>query len=176
MRLLASLLLLFSASAAFAQAPPQYDVLIRNGKLVDGSGNPWTSADIGINGDRIAFIGHAAAAITAKRTIDAKGLIVAPGFIDMLGQSETSLLIDKLAVSKLTQGITTEITGEGESIAPLYQKLKDEARDYTEPSPITLDPQSLDEYFRRLENQGSGINLGTYLGGRRECEYRIRRD
>src|SRR4051812_6928757 len=117
MKLLASVLLLLTTTLAFSQtAPPQYDVLIRNGKLVDGSGNPWLYADIGINGDRITFIGHAAAAVTAKRTIDAKGLIIAPGFIDMLGQSETSLLIDKQAVSKLTQGITTEITGEGESI------------------------------------------------------------
>src|SRR6476646_4330988 len=105
---------LFIASLSFAQAaPPQYDVLIRNGKLVDGTGNPLVYADIGINGDRITFIGHAAPAVTAKRTIDAKGLIVAPGFIDMLGQSETNLLVDKQAVSKLTQGITTEITGEG---------------------------------------------------------------
>src|SRR3954467_9871801 len=125
------LLLLASISAtAFAQAPT-YDVLIRNGRVVDGSGNPWTYADIGIIGDHIAFIGHAAPSVTAKRTIDAKGLIVAPGFIDMLGQSETNLLVDKQAVSKLTQGITTEITGEGESIAPLNQKLKDEAKDYT---------------------------------------------
>src|ERR1700694_198752 len=131
MRLITSLLLLLAASFSFAQAaPPTYDVLIRNGKLVDGTGNPWVYADIGINGDRITFIGHAAAAVTAKRTIDAKGLVVAPGFIDMLGQSETNLLIDKQAVSKLTQGITTEITGEGDSIAPTNDLLNQEHADY----------------------------------------------
>src|SRR5437764_13620 len=123
------LLLLLASSISSAPTPPQYDFVIRNGKLVDGSGNPWIYADIGINGDRIAFIGHAAATVTAKRTIDAKGLIVTPGFIDMLGQSETSLLIDKQAVSKLTQGITTEITGEGESVAPLNDRLRADAKD-----------------------------------------------
>src|SRR3954468_14596747 len=175
MKKLLLLALIFSGLCAFGQTP-QYDVLIRNGKVVDGSGNPWTYADIGIIGDHIAFIGHAAPAVTAKRTIDAKGLIVAPGFIDMLGQSETSLLIDKQAVSKLTQGITTEITGEGESIAPLNQKLKDEAKDYTEHFHITFDWQSLDEYFRRLEKQGSGINLGTYVGATQLREYVIGSD
>ena len=177
MKLHVASLLLFVTAFALAQAPPpQYDVLIRNGKLVDGTGNPWVYADIGINGDRITFIGHAAPAVTAKRTIDAKGLIVAPGFIDMLGQSETNLLIDKQAVSKLTQGITTEITGEGDSIAPLNDKLKSHSRDFTEHFHITLDWQSLDEYFRRLEKQGSGINLGTYVGAAQLRDYVIGKD
>jgi len=79
----------------------------------------------------------------------------------MLGQSETSLLIDKQAVSKLTQGITTEITGEGESIAPLNDRLRADAKDFTDHFHITLDWQSLDQYFRRLEKQGSGINPGN---------------
>src|SRR5258705_11868423 len=106
-------LLLFAVSAV-AQAA-QYDVLIRNGRLVDGSGNPWIYADVGIIGDRVAFIGRAGEAVTGKRTIDARGLVVAPGFIDMLGQAELDLLIDKQAVSKITQGITTENTGGGGS-------------------------------------------------------------
>ena len=124
------LFLFFLACTAslFAQ---QYDVLIRNGRVVDGSGNPWIYADVGIIGDRIAFVGKADANVTAKRTIDATGLIVAPGFIDMLGQSEVNLLIDKQAVSKLTQGITTEITGEGESIAPTNDALNAGARRFS---------------------------------------------
>src|SRR5205085_6183295 len=121
MRTLAAFLLL--SASLFAQQSYDYDVLIRNGRVVDGTGNPWFHADIGIVGDRIAFIGTADKDVAAKRTIDAKGMIVAPGFIDMLGQSETSLLIDKSAFSKVTQGVTTEITGEGGSIAPTNQRL-----------------------------------------------------
>jgi len=148
-------------TSLFAQ---QYDTLIRNGRVVDGSGNPWIYADVGIIGDRIAFVGKADPNVTAKRTIDATGLIIAPGFIDMLGQSETNLLIDKQAVSKLTQGITTEITGEGDSIAPTNEKLNQEHADFLQHYHLTVDWQSLEEYFQRLTRQGSGINLATYVG------------
>src|SRR5579872_3926058 len=131
---------------AFAQ---QYDTLIRNGKIVDGSGSPWFYGDLGIIGDRIAFIGHAAPDVKAKRTIDASGLIVAPGFIDMLGQSEMNLLIDKRAVSKLTQGITTEITGEGESVAPFAKPDLVEQKDFFEHFHLSVDWESLDQYLNR---------------------------
>ncbi len=146
---------------SFAQ---QYDVLVRNGRVVDGSGNPWIYADLGIIDDRIAFIGHAAPGLAAKRTIDAKGLIVAPGFIDMLGQSEWRLLIEPQAVSKLTQGITTVITGEGDSIAPLDERLAREAAADNEPQGLKVDWTSLEEYFHRLEKQGIAVNLGTFIG------------
>jgi dihydroorotase/N-acyl-D-amino-acid deacylase len=152
---------LMAVGGAFAQ---QYDVLIRNGRVVDGSGNPWTYADVGIIGDRIAFVGRAGAGVTAKRTIDATGLVVAPGFIDMLGQSEFNLLVDKQAVSKLTQGVTTEITGEGDSIAPTNDKLNAESADVFQHFEVTPDWRSLEEYFQRLTRQGSAINLGTYVG------------
>ena len=155
------LLVLLSASGGFAQ---QYDVLIRNGRMIDGTGNPWTYADVGIVGDRIAFVGHASPAATAKRTIDATGLVVAPGFIDMLGQSEFNLLVDKQAVSKLTQGVTTEITGEGDSIAPTNDALNAESADVYQHFKVTPDWRSFEEYFQRLAKQGSGINLGTYVG------------
>jgi len=160
--LFAAVLVLSSLAAAQQQQP--FDTLIRNGRVVDGSGNPWVYADVGIVGDRIAFVGHAAPDVKAKRTIDATGLIIAPGFIDMLGQSELTLLIDKQAVSKLTQGITTEITGEGESVAPQNDATIAAQKDFLDHYHLTIDWQSLDEYFRRLEKQGSGINLGTYVG------------
>ena len=155
------LLLLAFATPLLAQ---EFDYLIRNGRVVDGSGNPWIYADVGIIGDRIVFVGHADASLVSKHTIDAKGLIVAPGFIDMLGQSEINLLIDKQAVSKLTQGITTEITGEGDTIAPTNELLNQEHSDYFQHFHIAPDWKSLEEYFQRLTKQGSGINLATYVG------------
>src|SRR5207249_5345316 len=89
-----------------------YDVIIRNGRIIDGSGNPWVSGDLAIRGDRIAKIGKLNGA-NSKRIVDARNLVVSPGFIDMLGQSEMALLIDNRSLSKLSQGITSEITGEG---------------------------------------------------------------
>src|SRR5262249_21722261 len=120
----------------FAQ---DYDVLIKNGRVIDGSGNPWMWADIGIKGDRITLVGRAPADAKAKRTIDATGLIVAPGFIDMLDQSESNLLVDRQAVSKLTQGITTGITGEGGSIAPQNAMTIADQKDWLEHFHQTID-------------------------------------
>ena len=160
MKRLLLLVLLFSTCAT-AQ---QYDVLIRNGRLVDGTGNPWVYSDVGIIGDRIAFIGHADPTVEAARTIDAEGLIVAPGFIDMLGQSETSVLIDRQAMSKLTQGVTTEITGEGESVAPQDDFTIHEMKDFLDHFHLTVDWHTFDGYFRRLEQNGSGVNIGTFVG------------
>jgi N-acyl-D-amino-acid deacylase len=149
------------AATAFSQ---DYDVLIRNGRIVDGSGNPWFYGDVGIIRDRIVFVGKASPAIKAKRTIDATGLIVAPGFIDMLGQSEDNMLVDKRAVSKLTQGITTEITGEGSSIAPTNDRARAGSMDFYNTFHVVPDWLSLDEYFARMIKQGMGVNLGTYVG------------
>jgi dihydroorotase/N-acyl-D-amino-acid deacylase len=162
MRKLLAVVFLLTATA-FAQTP-QFDVLIRNGRIFDGSGNPWFRADIGIVGDRITFIGPADEKATAKQTIDAKGLVVAPGFIDMLGQSETTLLIDKKGVSKLTQGITTEITGEGDSVAPTNAAVLAESKEYFDHFGLKPDWRSLDQYFNRLEKLQPGINLATYVG------------
>src|SRR5206468_5018813 len=95
-----------------------YDIVIRNGHIMDGTGSPWYAADVGIRGGRIAAIGRLVDA-PARRSIDAKGMVVAPGFIDMLGQSELTILVDPRLPSKIFQGITTEVTGEGNSVAPL---------------------------------------------------------
>ena len=97
---------------SIANAPgASFDVIFAGGRIVDGTGAPWFRADVGIAGDRIAAIGELSRA-AAKRRIDASRLVVAPGFIDMLGQSEYNVLVDNRAASKITQGITTEITGE----------------------------------------------------------------
>jgi dihydroorotase/N-acyl-D-amino-acid deacylase len=140
-----------------------FDVIIRNGHIVDGAGGPWYSADIGIRGDRIAAIGKLSEAQAAK-VIDASGRVVSPGFIDMLGQSEFSLLVDNRGLSKLAQGITTEITGEGGSIAPQNEKTLAPMKPMLEQFKFTVDWTTLDGFFRRLERQGTPINLGTYVG------------
>jgi dihydroorotase/N-acyl-D-amino-acid deacylase len=149
---------------------PQFDVLIKNGRIVDGSGRAAYVADVGIKGDRIVKIGNLSQA-TATRIIDARGLVVAPGFIDMLGQSETYLLIDPRAMSKVMMGVTTEITGEGESIAPINERQIREQEDFLRRFNLTIDWRTLDQYFKRLEKQGSGVNLGTFVGATQVREY-----
>src|SRR5450756_682215 len=114
-------------AAASAPSAPQdsLDVVIAGGRIVDGTGAPWFVADVGIKGDRIVAISDLKGA-TAKTRIDAAGLVVAPGFIDLLGQSEFNVLVDNRAASKILQGVTTEITGEGSSIAPVNDRMIEE--------------------------------------------------
>ncbi len=147
-----------------------YDIIIRNGTVIDGSGQPGFKADVAISGERITRVGELRNA-SAARVIDGSGLVVAPGFIDMLGQSETYLLIDPRAMSKVMMGVTTEITGEGESIAPTNERLIKEQEDFNRRYNLTIDWRSLDEYFRRLAKQGSGVNLGTFVGATQVREY-----
>jgi N-acyl-D-amino-acid deacylase len=144
-------------------ANTDYDVIIRNGRIIDGSGNPWVSGEVAVRGDRIAAIGHLSNA-HAKREIDASGLVVSPGFIDMLGQSEYSLLIDNRSVSKLSQGITTEITGEGGSIAPQDEKTISQIQPVMDQYHLKVNWASLSDYFTKLEKIGTPINIGTYVG------------
>jgi N-acyl-D-amino-acid deacylase len=144
--------------------PARFDVLISGGRVVDGTGAPWYRADVGISGDRIAAIG-ALQRGEARTVIDASELVVAPGFIDMLGQSELAVLVDGRAASKLYQGITTEITGEGTSIAPLNEAMAANARPLYDHFGLTLDFRTLEEYFGRLEARARpAINLGTFVG------------
>ena len=140
-----------------------FDLVIRNGHIIDGTGSPWYSGDIGIINGRIAQIGVLTNA-PAKRVIDAQGRVVAPGFIDMLGQSEVSILVNPHLPSKIFQGITTEITGEGGSIAPLTKKLIAADRGDFGHYKLKADWLSFSEYFARLEKQGMGINLASYVG------------
>jgi N-acyl-D-amino-acid deacylase len=144
-------------------APKSFDVVITHGHIVDGTGSPWYSGDIGIRDGRIAAIGNLAGA-SAKRTIDAAGKVVAPGFIDMLGQSELTVLVDPRLPSKLFQGITTEITGEGESVAPVNDAMLAADRDMYSHYNIKPDWRTLSQYFARIEKQGMGINMATYVG------------
>jgi N-acyl-D-amino-acid deacylase len=155
-------LLLASIPVALAAQEEVYDVLIRNGRIIDGTGSPWYAGDVGIRGGRIAAIGTLGGA--ARRTVDAAGMVVAPGFIDMLGQSEMSILVDPRLPSKIFQGITTEITGEGSSAGPLNDSIVAADRDGYAHYGITPDWRTLGGYFARLEKQGIGINLASYVG------------
>ena len=155
--------LLFTSCFSATVLAQSFDLVLTNGHIIDGTGSPWYSGDLGIREGKIAAIGNLANA-PRKRTIDVQGQVVAPGFIDMLGQSEMTILVDPRLPSKIYQGITTEITGEGNSAAPLndviiqadvasYQHLK-----------ITPDWRTMRQYFARLEKQGMGINLASYVG------------
>lgn len=146
-----------------AQSPTPFDIVITNGHIIDGTGSPWYSGDVGIRDGKIAAIGDLSAA-ARKRTIDAAGKVVAPGFIDMLGQSEMTILVDPRLPSKIYQGITSEITGEGSSIAPLTDALIQSDRDSYDHYKITPDWRTFRQYFARLEKQGIGINLASYVG------------
>jgi dihydroorotase/N-acyl-D-amino-acid deacylase len=156
MRLLLPILL-------FAVAANPYDVVIRNGRIVDGTGSPWYAGDIAIRDGRIAAIGHLEGA-AAKHTIDAHGMVVAPGFIDMLGQSETTILVNPHLPSKIYQGITTEVTGEGGSIAPQTDALIKLDQVSWEHYKVKPTWRTFAEYFALLRKQGMGINLASYVG------------
>lgn len=150
------------AAQTEAQTEP-FDVVILHGHIIDGTGSPWYSGDVGIRDGHIAAIGDLAEA-PAKQKIDAKGKVVAPGFIDMLGQSELTILVDPRLPSKIFQGITTEITGEGGSVAPVNDAMLAADRAGYEHLHITPDWRTLRGYFARLEKQGMGINLASYVG------------
>ncbi|HET8712436.1 MAG TPA: D-aminoacylase [Gemmatimonadales bacterium] len=140
-----------------------YDLLLKGGGIVDGSGNPRYRGDVALSGDRIAAVGYLRGA-QARDTIDVTGLVVAPGFIDMLGQSETNALIDNRVLSKVTQGITTEVTGEGESAAPLTERMVASDSAYLQRFHLDVDWRDLDGYFRRLERTPPTINIATFVG------------
>jgi len=158
-----ALILVFGSNFLLAQAPSSFDLVITNGHIIDGTGSPWYSGDLGIRDGKIAAIGNLSAA-PRQRTIDAAGKVVAPGFIDMLGQSELTILVDPRLPSKIYQGITSEVTGEGNSIAPLNDAIIESDRVSYEHYKITPDWRTLRQYFARLEKQGIGVNLATYVG------------
>jgi dihydroorotase/N-acyl-D-amino-acid deacylase len=159
--------LLFGLAPIDARDPaPSFDIVITNGRIIDGTGSPWYSGDIGIRNGKIAFIGNLNAAPRA-RTIDARGMVVAPGFIDMLGQSEFTILVDPRLPSKIYQGITTEITGEGESIAPLNDAILRADLEQYHHYHIQAGWQTFREYFSRLEKQRIGLNIASYVGATR---------
>jgi dihydroorotase/N-acyl-D-amino-acid deacylase len=162
--LIFSVFLLTIIPRSRAQAPiPAFDLVITNGHIIDGTGSPWYSGDVGIRGGKIAAIGNLSET-QRTRTIDVHSMVVAPGFIDMLGQSELTILVDPRLPSKIYQGVTTEITGEGGSIAPLNDSIIQLDRRGFAQYHITPDWRTFQQYFARLEKQGMGINLASFVG------------
>ena len=167
---------LLLACAVLRGQAPRFDILITNGRIVDGTGASWFRGDVGISGDRITAIGSLGDATAATR-IDATNLVVAPGFIDLLGQSEFNVLVDGRAASKILQGVTTEITGEGSSIAPVNDRLIEEAAANAAHFKIAQDWRTLGDYFRRLEERShTTINVGTFVGAGGLRNYVIGKD
>ncbi len=166
MRPILCLLALTLALSAAAAAADPCDLLITGGRIVDGTGAPWFRGDVCVLDGRIHAIQTPGklAGRPAKRTIDANGLVVSPGFIDLLGQSEYSVLVDPRAASKITQGITTEITGEGDSIAPTNERRIAEGEDSWKHYGVRPDWTDLEGYFRAFEKTRPAINLGTLVG------------
>ena len=155
---------------------PRFDVIIANGRIVDGAGAPWFRGDVGILGDRITAIGALGDATTAAR-VDATNLVVAPGFIDLLGQSEFNVLVDGRAPSKILQGVTTEVTGEGSSIAPVNDRLIQEAAPNASHFGVVQDWRTLGDYFKRLDERShTTINLATFVGAGGLRSYVIGKD
>jgi N-acyl-D-amino-acid deacylase len=151
--------LLLLSSLLVHGATPEYDIIIRHGKITDGTGNPWFYGDVAIKGDRIAAVGSVTG--EAARVINATNLIVAPGFIDMHSHSDWVLFEDGDAQSKIHQGVTTEVIGESTSPAPCQGKLP--------PHKVSIKGRStevrrLRDYFDALEQAGSSVNVASYVG------------
>jgi len=143
---------------ATAACAPQFDLVIKNGDLIDGTGAPARRADVAVRGDRIVAVG--AASGRARRTIDATGHVVAPGFIDVQGQSGVTLLVDANGESHIRQGITTEIIGEGSTPALWTRDTAD--RVALDRYHLQYDWTGFDGYLHTLQNRGTSINLGSF--------------
>jgi len=146
-----------------APASGSFDVILRGGWIVDGSGNPRYRGDVAIRGDRVGAVGYLNGAV-ARDTIDVTGLVVAPGFIDMLGQSEGAVLVDNRVLSKVSQGVTTEVTGEGGSVAPLTDLLVVDDSAWMKRYNVQEDWRDLNGYFTHLARTGSAVNIATFVG------------
>ena len=145
-------------------APPErYDLILENGRIIDGTGAPWFRGDVAIRGDRILAMGDLHGAVAQER-IDVHDHVIAPGFIDMLGQSTISLLGDPRAESKIRQGITSELEGEGRSVAPMSPALSAPSQEFLELHHLRIDWTDLAGYWKRLRAARPAINVGTIVG------------
>jgi len=152
------MLILFSCST-----PERYDVIIRNGNITDGSGAPSFRGDIGIMSDTIAIIGNLRKA-SGNTEIDARGMTVAPGFINMLSWAVESLIEDGRSMSDIVQGVTLEVLGEGDSWGPLSESMKREMKASQGDIKYNIEWTSLGEYLEYLEKKGVSANIASFVG------------
>jgi N-acyl-D-amino-acid deacylase len=158
------------ALAGSCAAPEQYDVLIRNGTVYDGTGAPGVRADVGIRGDQIAAVRDLSAA-TAPTIVDATNLAVAPGFLNMLSWSTDSLLVDGRSQGEIRQGVTTQIMGEGDSMGPLSDEMKQRRLKTQGDLKYDITWTTLAEYLKELERRGVAQNVASYVGATTIREY-----
>jgi N-acyl-D-amino-acid deacylase len=156
----AALLFLAGPTMVVAQPARDADILIKGGEVVDGTGGPWMRADVAIKGDRIIYVGRAP--VKAKRIIDASGKVVSPGFIDMHAHSEFGLALDGRGLSKITQGVTTEVLGEHLSAGPVLGPAVDDPMMVT--PPVHRSWTTLGGFFSFLQKKGIGPNVVSYVG------------
>ncbi len=161
-RLAGALLALLPALAGGAE-PPAYDVVVRGGTVYDGSGGPPRRVDVGVRGDRVASVGDLSAA-AARTLVDASGLAVAPGFVNVLSWATDDLLADPRSQSDIRQGVTTEVFGEGESYGPWSEPMKRRRLAMQGDFRFEIDWTTLGEYLRRLERRGVAPNVASFVG------------
>src|SRR5207302_1208302 len=145
------------------QSPAQFDVVIIHGTVYDGSGGEPRHVDVAIDGDRIAGVGDLSKA-TAKNVVDANGLAVAPGFINMLSWSNESLIQDGRSQSEIRQGVTTEVMGEGESMGPVDDRVREHMLREQADIKYEIKWNTLAEYLRYLETRGVSCNVASFIG------------
>jgi len=160
--LISALCFCLAACSAPDDPPQAYDILIRNGTVYTGDGGEPLTADIAIRGDRIAAIGEING--TAKQTIDASGLAVAPGFINMLSWATESLIEDGMSQSDLRQGVTLEVMGEGWSMGPMNAAMKEDAFRLSGDIKYDIEWTTLAEYLQYLEDRGISSNVASFIG------------
>ncbi|MBC7909809.1 MAG: amidohydrolase family protein, partial [Pyrinomonadaceae bacterium] len=172
-KLVALLLLAVFTAAPLAQTKPaEFDVIIRGGTVYDGTGGAPVKADVGIKGDRIAAIGNLSKS-SAREVVDASGMAVAPGFINMLSWSNESLIVDGRSQSELRQGVTTQIMGEGWSMGPLNERMKQETIKDQGDLKYDIEWTTLAEYLTYLEKRGVSQNVASFIGATTIREYVI---
>jgi len=150
-----------SVAADRSSSSSVYDVVIANGKIVDGSGNPWFYADVAIKNGKIAKVGKIDSRM-GKRVIDAKGMVVSPGFIDLHTHTDMPVLADGNVESAVRQGVTLDVIGESSTVAPLKGAVLDEYKEGAKRrNGVEVDWTTLDGYFRRLNKKGASINIAS---------------